>query len=81
MAAGIKDEEANLYGYGFGWRRTGVLGTTILCFISIDKCSEQLRDQIGPFIDLQDPEVVDLKERVRTCAEFDANNFDGERYL
>ena len=27
--AGIKDEEANEYGYGFGWRRTGVIGKLI----------------------------------------------------
>lgn len=30
IQADIKDEAANLYGYGFGWRRSGVLGWTLL---------------------------------------------------
>ncbi|CAD6191283.1 unnamed protein product [Caenorhabditis auriculariae] len=58
---------ATLYGYGFAWRRTGVL--------------EPLQSEIGRLVDLEDSEGVSIEDRRNACFEFDKEHFDSERYL
>uniref|UniRef100_A0A1I7XRB5 Protein SHQ1 homolog n=1 Tax=Heterorhabditis bacteriophora TaxID=37862 RepID=A0A1I7XRB5_HETBA len=64
---GIQNNITTSTSYGFGWKRTGIL--------------EQLHKEIGKLIDLVDPKQCLLEERVAACAEYDAKEFDPERYL
>ncbi|GMR48245.1 hypothetical protein PMAYCL1PPCAC_18440 [Pristionchus mayeri] len=61
------DEESKEYGYGFGWRRRGVL--------------LRLKDEIGKLIDLDDPENTKIDERKIKSALRDRKKFNGEHYL
>ncbi|GMS96158.1 hypothetical protein PENTCL1PPCAC_18333, partial [Pristionchus entomophagus] len=61
------DEESKEYGYGFGWRRRGVL--------------ERLKDEIGKLIDIDDAENTKIDERKIKSALRDRKKFNGEHYL
>ncbi|GMT24086.1 hypothetical protein PFISCL1PPCAC_15383 [Pristionchus fissidentatus] len=63
----VVDEESREYGYGFGWRRRGVL--------------LRLKDEIGKLIDLEDAENTKIEERKIMSALRDRRNFNGEHYV
>ncbi|KAL6739604.1 hypothetical protein Aduo_013038 [Ancylostoma duodenale] len=67
ISAGCSENSTDSYGYGFAWKRKGILG--------------QLSEEIGTLVELPDPEHSLIHERSKKCAEKDAKSFDPERYL
>ncbi|WKY04970.1 hypothetical protein Q1695_005739 [Nippostrongylus brasiliensis] len=67
IGAGCSENCTDSYGYGFAWRRKGILG--------------QLSKEIGDLVQLSDPERTAIPDRKTECAEFDEKKFDAERYL
>ncbi|KAK6051043.1 hypothetical protein COOONC_11452 [Cooperia oncophora] len=67
IQAGCSENCNDVYGYGFAWRRKGILG--------------QLNEEIGGLVEITDPEHSVIQERSEQCAERDAEAFDAERYL
>lgn len=78
----VLDEESKEYGYGFGWRRRGVLER--LKVRKRRRRSEEnclFQDEIGKLIDLEDPENTKIEERKIKSALRDRKKFNGEHYL
>ncbi|KAK6048183.1 hypothetical protein COOONC_14312, partial [Cooperia oncophora] len=67
IQAGCSENCNDVYGYGFAWRRKGILG--------------QLNEEIGGLVEITDPEHSVIQERSEQCAQRDAEAFDAERYL
>ncbi|KAE9421019.1 hypothetical protein Angca_002176 [Angiostrongylus cantonensis] len=67
MSVGLSEDCVDVCGYGFAWRRKGILG--------------QLSKDIGGLVELSDPEHCPISERSINCAEHDTKSFDAERYL
>ncbi|MFH4976779.1 hypothetical protein AB6A40_003488 [Gnathostoma spinigerum] len=63
----VMDELCVKFGYGFGWRRHGVLGRLI--------------DEIGHLIDLEEPETSVIDDRLALCVEYDQLSFQADHYL
>ncbi|CAJ0952291.1 unnamed protein product, partial [Mesorhabditis belari] len=54
-------------GYGFGWQKSGVLGS--------------LMAEIGQLVELEDPENSPIDERASQCYKMDVKNFNADHYL
>uniref|UniRef100_A0A158P8E2 Protein SHQ1 homolog n=1 Tax=Angiostrongylus cantonensis TaxID=6313 RepID=A0A158P8E2_ANGCA len=65
MSVGLSEDCVDVCGYGFAWRRKGILGNK----------------DIGGLVELSDPEHCPISERSINCAEHDTKSFDAERYL
>ncbi|VDM59917.1 unnamed protein product [Angiostrongylus costaricensis] len=67
MRLELSEDCVDVCGYGFAWRRKGILG--------------QLSKEVGVLVELSDPEHCPISERSINCAEHDTKSFDAERYL
>lgn len=63
----ICDEICEKYGYGFAWKRHGVLGN--------------FREEIGDLFDIKNPETSLIEKRVQKCFEYDKMKFNPAYYL
>lgn len=61
------DEVSTIYGYGYGWKRHGVL--------------LKFQEDVGELFDLKQPDVVPIEERIELCRDFDKQHFKQEHYL
>ncbi|CAJ0602765.1 unnamed protein product [Cylicocyclus nassatus] len=67
VSAGCTENTETNCGYGFAWKRNGVLG--------------QLSQEIGALVELTNPEHTPISERSGLCRQKDLEAFDPERYL
>uniref|UniRef100_A0A915DG28 Protein SHQ1 homolog n=1 Tax=Ditylenchus dipsaci TaxID=166011 RepID=A0A915DG28_9BILA len=63
----VAAEAASIYGYGYGWKRHGVL--------------LKFQEEVGELIDLRQPDLVLICEREELCREYDKQHFKEEHYL
>ncbi|KAJ1367567.1 hypothetical protein KIN20_028505 [Parelaphostrongylus tenuis] len=67
IRSGSSEDCVDSCGYGFAWRRKGILG--------------HLSKEIGDLVELSDPEHSLISGRYSECAKHDIQSFDAERYL